>query len=164
MTCPKCGFEVPVNMHFCGGCGAEISAEIQENQQTAFNEQFSMPEIDEPVYNPTGSENAQQPMPEFGTPVYNQNNSQSYQQPAPAPTPAPEGKPDSLVNAMSFFYPIFGLILYFVDKDKRPVQAKAALKWAIISAVCYVVFFGLYFAAFFGFAFFAGMAEMGMMI
>ncbi len=139
MICSNCGYDVPQGMHFCGVCGAQVTAQYQESQPSDFNNQQVNAQL--------GAD-------------YNQMNGAAFQQPAVNS----DDQPDSVVNAMSFFYPIFGFILYFVDREKKPVKSKAALKWAIISAVCYVVFFALYFVAIFGFGVFAGIAEAGMMI
>lgn len=130
MICQKCGYDVPDGMHFCGACGAELFAE-QENQQSFYA--------------------GQQPTPGFNQGGFNQTVQQN--------APVNADTPDKLLNAMSFFYPIFGFILYFIDREKSPVRAKSALKWAIVASVLYAIFFVLYFVGVFGMAFFAGAAE-----
>ncbi len=44
-------------------------------------------------------------------------------------------------NALSFFFPIVGLILYLIWKDETPVKAKAIGKWALISVILGVVLY-----------------------
>jgi uncharacterized membrane protein YvbJ len=44
-----------------------------------------------------------------------------------------------LIGGLSFFFPIVGLILYFVWKETKPVSAKFAGKWALIGFIVNVV-------------------------
>lgn len=46
--------------------------------------------------------------------------------------------PSGGMNALSFFFPGVGLILYLVWKDQTPVKAKACGKFAIIGAIVWV--------------------------
>lgn len=48
-------------------------------------------------------------------------------------------------NALSFFFPVIGLILYLVWKDQYPVKSKGIGKWAIIGAVTGFVFGIIYY-------------------
>ena len=50
-----------------------------------------------------------------------------------------EDKPNLLLNVLSFFLPIVGLILYFVMKKEKPVKANAIGKWALIGFVANLV-------------------------
>ena len=49
--------------------------------------------------------------------------------------PNTEDKPNVLMNVLSFFIPLVGIIYYFVKKKEAPIEAKGALKWALISIV-----------------------------
>lgn len=40
---------------------------------------------------------------------------------------------DTLLKVACFFIPILGIVLYFVDKDKKPVSAKQCLKMSLIA-------------------------------
>ena len=40
--------------------------------------------------------------------------------------------PSAGFSVLSFFFPIVGLILYLVYKDRSPMKAKSAGKWAFI--------------------------------
>lgn len=48
-------------------------------------------------------------------------------------------------NALSFFFPIIGLILYLVWKEQYPVKSKGIGKWAIIGAIAGFVFGIIYY-------------------
>lgn len=39
------------------------------------------------------------------------------------------------LNILSFFIPIIGIILYFVKREEKPIEAKGTLKWALISII-----------------------------
>jgi len=54
-----------------------------------------------------------------------------YQQPY-QPIPAPADVPNTGMNVLSCFFPVVGIILYFVWKDQTPNKAKKALKWGLI--------------------------------
>lgn len=51
----------------------------------------------------------------------------------------------TLLKVLSFFIPMAGIILYFVDRDKKPVSAKQCLKMAMISICSYFAFVFLMF-------------------
>lgn len=39
------------------------------------------------------------------------------------------------LNVLSFFFPLVGLILYLVFRDKTPIRAKGVGKWALIGFI-----------------------------
>lgn len=43
------------------------------------------------------------------------------------------------LNILSFCFPIVGLILYLVNKDKKPIEAKECGKWALISFIANLI-------------------------
>ena len=47
------------------------------------------------------------------------------------------------MKVLSFLFPIVGLILFLIDKDKKPVAARDELKWAGIGfgvgILCYII-------------------------
>lgn len=44
----------------------------------------------------------------------------------------PNDQPNTGLNIVSFCIPLVGLIIYLVNKDKSPVKAKSAGKFALI--------------------------------
>jgi len=110
MICTSCGKEFQNEMNFCPYCGAPA----MKNQQDAQN------------YN-NGQNYYQQP---YGNGQYYGGQSQyGYN------APNPKDVPSAGFNALAFFFPIVGLILYLVWKDETPKKAKAIGKWALISVV-----------------------------
>ena len=73
--------------------------------------------------------NGQAPQQPYGQPPFYQPGYNPYGY----PYGFTDDKPDTALNVVSFFIPIVGIILYFVEKDKKPLKAKAALKWSLIS-------------------------------
>lgn len=130
MNCPKCGNLMNDGARFCEACGSPAAESFQSEAQQ---------------YNPYA-----QPQQQYGqTPYgYQQPYAQQGYNPYGPPMPPYEvDKPDTLINVLSFFIPILGLVMYFVERDKKPIKAKAALKWALISwavsavlVVLYIVF------------------------
>lgn len=59
-------------------------------------------------------------------PTQQPQNSPVYQQPPAA------DKSNIWLNVLSFFVPIFGIIWYFVKREKKPKEAKGTLKTAIV--------------------------------
>ncbi len=49
---------------------------------------------------------------------------------------------EKLLNVLSFFVPLVGLIMYFLDRKEKPIKAKAMLKSALIG---WVIWFALIF-------------------
>ena len=47
--------------------------------------------------------------------------------------------PNTLMNVLSFIFPIVGIVLYFVKKNTEPNCAKTYLQWALLSIVIYVL-------------------------
>ena len=68
------------------------------------------------------------------------DNEQTTETPSAAAAPAPNTVATAVptsdedattgMKVLSFLFPIVGLILFIVDKDKKPVAAKEELKWA----------------------------------
>ena len=67
--------------------------------------------------------------------------------------PKEEEKPSSGFKFLGFFFPVVGLVLYIVFKNKKPLLAKyagiGALIGAIVSAVCSILYYVLYIAIMF---------------
>ena len=67
------------------------------------------------------------------------DSTQSVTQSYPTPTMTKSAPVSSVIDeegastgmkVLSFLFPIVGLILFLIDKDKKPVAAKEELKWA----------------------------------
>ncbi len=48
--------------------------------------------------------------------------------------------PSTGLNILSFFFPLVGLILYLVFRDKTPRKASALGKWALIGFIAGIAF------------------------
>ncbi len=153
MICPKCSNNVDDRYRLCDRCGAEMPPLTSKQEAGAQQEapQYAQPQYAQPpqyTQPPYYGYSQQTPPPQYG-----------YGAPYGYPPSVEEDKPDTALNVLSFFIPILGLVLYFVEKDKKPIKAKAALKWAIASWIASAVFLVIYFIFVFGFAFFMGMGE-----
>lgn len=89
--------------------------------------------------------------PACGTPTVAtfSNQTQSYNQapynPAYNPYSPYVDKNSVGLNILSFCFPIVGLILYLVNKDKKPTEAKGCGKWALISFCINLVLYPILF-------------------
>ena len=116
MFCTSCGREFQNDMNFCPYCGAPA----MKNEQSSQNYDY-------------GQNYYQQP---YGNGQYYGNQAQyGYN------APDPKDVPSAGLNALAFFFPVVGLILYLVWKDSTPKKAKAIGKWALISVIVGVVFY-----------------------
>ena len=51
-----------------------------------------------------------------------------------------EDKPNIAVNLLSFCcIPLLGIVLFFVWKDSKPIAAKSALIWALVSIGIWII-------------------------
>ena len=87
--------------------------------------------------------------PKCGAPIAKKP-SVEQQQPAYPPTqPAyqtvdPLDTPNTGLNVLSFFFPIIGLILYFVYRDQTPNKAKDFAKYACIGFAVFLLFYFIF--------------------
>lgn len=143
MYCKSCGQTIPDNSNVCQFCGAQQG--YNNYQQPAGG--YQQPGYQQPGY--------QQPPYQQGG--YQQSGYQQppYQQPYQNPYQAPAGLdiPSGGFNALSFFFPIVGLILYLVWKDTTPNKAKACGKFALIGWLVGFVSIILFYAIFFAIGF-----------
>ncbi|MDR1464971.1 MAG: zinc ribbon domain-containing protein [Oscillospiraceae bacterium] len=107
MFCPKCGNQVDDGVLTCPSCGEYIGSEAAA---------------------PNAAQAPQTPPPYQQAP-YQQ---QPYQPYPPQPQQNPADVPNTGLNVLSCFFPIIGIILYFVWKDQTPLKAKKVLKWGLI--------------------------------
>ncbi len=115
MFCTSCGKEFQNDMNFCPYCGAP-AVKSEQDSQNFNNSQY--------YQQPYGNGQPYTNQPPFG---YN--------------APNPNDVPSAGFNALAFFIPIVGLILYLVWKDTMPKKAKAIGKWALISVILAVVLY-----------------------
>lgn len=101
---------------------------------------YQQPQYTQPQANPyaTGQQYAQ--TPQYGQPQYQQPQYVQYQygqRPYVNPQPADTGSFGWAV--LGFFFPIVGLILFFIWKTEKPVSAKQAGMGALASVISTVV-------------------------
>lgn len=101
---------------------------------------YQQPQYTQPQANPyaTGQQYAQ--TPQYGQPQYQQPQYAQYQygqRPYVNPQPADTGSFGWAV--LGFFFPIVGLILFFIWKSEKPVSAKQAGMGALASVISTVV-------------------------
>jgi hypothetical protein len=101
---------------------------------------YQQPQYTQPQANPyaTGQQYAQ--TPQYGQPQYQQPQYAQYQygqRPYVNPQPADTGSFGWAV--LGFFFPIVGLILFFIWKTEKPVSAKQAGMGALASVISTVV-------------------------
>ena len=105
---------------FCSHCGAPVASETE-----VFCHNCGAPLHAEAPIPPQG---AGQQMPPYG-----------YVPPVPFVPPVSYENAETLLKVLCFFVPLAGIILYCLDKDKKPVAAKQCLNMSIISIVVCVV-------------------------
>ncbi len=98
---------------FCSYCGVPIASEAEE-----FCPHCGAPLLTAAQMPPQGAE---QQMPPYGY------------APAPYFPPVSYEEAETLLKVLCFFVPIAGIILYCLDKDKKPVAAKQCLNMSVIS-------------------------------
>lgn len=90
----------------------------------------------------------------------NEHNNQYYSQPNPQeqyqnynynynyqyPMPPVEEKASVGLAVLSFFIPLAGLIIFLIEKDKRPKTAKTSGICALVSFILYIVVWAIFFA------------------
>ncbi len=99
---------------FCSHCGAPITPETED-----FCKNCGAPT--KGVQPPYGYAGQQVPPPPYGM---------GY---PPPPPPVSYEEADTLLKVACVFFPIIGIILYCIDKDKKPVSAKQCLKISLIT-------------------------------
>lgn len=112
MYCRNCGAPLADNAVVCSRCGVTVT----------------------PPAPPSG---AQPPYQNQQFPYQNQHYNYGYgQQPYDQQQ---EDRPSAGYNALAFFFPIVGLILYLVWKDQKPRCAHSTGKWALIGFIAGIV-------------------------
>lgn len=125
MRCNNCGAILPEEAQFCSNCGNKIlNPNIQP--QSVVNDYSSNP------YQSMQERNNQVVQETQEIPPYKDGN---------APLIGTEGNDEKSIglNVLSWFVPLVGIILYFVNKDEKPIQSKSVLHCAIASIIVNVI-------------------------
>lgn len=125
MRCNNCGAILPEEAQFCSNCGNKIlNPNIQP--QSVVNDYSSNP------YQSMQERNNQAVQETQEIPPYKDGN---------APLIGTEGNDEKSIglNVLSWFVPLIGIILYFVNKDEKPIQSKSVLHCAIASIIVNVI-------------------------
>ena len=159
MLCPRCSHNVDDRYRLCDRCGAEMPPLTAQPQQDFQDETKTAAEQTPPPYYGYYQQPPVTPPPSYGygQQSYGQYGYSQYGYGNPYGYTNPDDKPDTALNVLSFFIPILGLVLYFIEKDTKPNKAKAALKWSLISWGVTAVFLVIYFIFVFGMVFMLGM-------
>lgn len=132
--CNKCNAPNPEGAKFCTACGAPLEEATEQNVQSSsyYNAQKPSDTSSQGVYyQPAQGDNAQQSG--YYQPT---GNDYTYTQ----PEKPQEEKASVGLAILSFFFPVVGIILYFVMKKDRPKTAKKSLTCAIASFAISVIF------------------------
>ncbi len=126
MFCKNCGQEIAEGATVCPSCNTpvDVAAANAAQPQQPYAQQM-----------PPQQPYAQQP---YAQQPYAQQPYAPYGAPMPSQEPASMG-----LRVLCWFFPIVGIILYFVKKDEKPVYAKQCGKAALISIIVYAVFYVL---------------------
>ena len=156
-TCIFCGAQIPDDAKFCTACGAALPVEA-----AAVQEPIEVPAqvaAEQPAAEPFQQPAYAQPQPDAQQP-YQQVAQQSFEQPQQAyqqpqqqyqPPQQPYGQPQptyampeqqAVVDSgnigwgvLGAFFPIVGIILFFVWKNTKPKTAKVSIIGAAIGIV-----------------------------
>ena len=168
-TCIFCGAQIPDNAKFCTACGAALPVEAEAVQEPievpaqVVPEQPAVAPFQQPAY-AQPQPGAQQPYQQAAQQSFEQPQ-QAYQQPQqqyqPPQQPYQQPQPTFAVpeqqavvdsgsigwGVLGAFFPLVGIILFFVWKNNKPKTAKVSLIGAVIGiAISLVINFstGLY--------------------
>ncbi len=175
-TCIFCGAQIPDNAKFCTACGAALPVEAEAVQEPievpaqVVPEQPAVDPFQQPAY-AQPQPGAQQPYQQAAQQSFEQPQQayqqpqQAYQQPQqqyqPPQQPYQQPQPTFAVpeqqavvdsgsigwGVLGAFFPLVGIILFFVWKNNKPKTAKVSLIGAVIGiAISLVINFstGLY--------------------
>ena len=125
MRCNNCGAILPEEAQFCSNCGNKI---LNPNIQS------------QPVVNDYSS-NPYQSMQERNNQVVQETQEIPPYKDGNTPLIGTGGNDEKSIglNVLSWFVPLVGIILYFVNKDEKPIQSKSVLHCAIASIIVNVI-------------------------
>lgn len=128
--CMRCGKEFEGESNFCPECAASV----QPSKENRTEPVYQQPPVQQPIY---------QQVPPQQNP-YQQPYQQAPYQQAPYQQLAVADAPSKGFAVLSFFFPLVGLILWLVWKDKTPLKAKSCGKGALIGVIVNIVFSIIY--------------------
>lgn len=168
--CPKCSLNLEDSIMKCTYCGYDFAEEAVETPTEVLNtEEVNETPVEpapeapaQPVYNQYQGGGSQQTPP----PPYNQQGYNPYGAPQgkycprcgnlcdpnavicvkcgmsfrQMPQHNVDDTPSTGLKVLCFFFPVVALILYLVEKDKKPISAKEYGKWGIIGIAVNVGF------------------------
>lgn len=147
MFCSKCGKDISEMAKFCPNCGCEVKKESVEPVQAAEVHTEKIINSEKTVENQSqtsessGENVSQQNEIKETTPIVNPyyNNAQNQ-------NTVPQQKDEANIAfcVLSFIMPIFGIIMFFAERQKTPKSSKKYLMWSLISLGLNVVFWILY--------------------
>ena len=124
MYCYKCGKQVDDDARFCIYCGCELNP--ADNADPAAGAQYGQ------VNNQYGYQ--YQPNDPY---AQNQNGSQQWTPPQAQTDPTDKNSPG--FSVLCFFFPIVGLILWLIWREKSPLKARSCAKGAVIGVVISII-------------------------
>ncbi len=121
--CTRCGREYDGAPGYCPECAATY-------QQPPYQQPpYQQPPYQQPPYQQPPYQQPPYQQPPYQQPPYQQPPYQTYQPPVEVDAP------NTGFAILSFFFPMIGLILYIIWKDKTPLKAKSCGKGALISVI-----------------------------
>ena len=130
-TCIFCGAQIPDNAKFCTACGAALPVEAESVQEPievpaqVVSEQPAADPFQQPAY--------AQPQPGAQQP-YQQVAQQSFELAVPEQQAVNDSGSIGW-GVLGAFFPLVGIILFFVWKNNKPKTAKVSLIGAVIGVV-----------------------------
>jgi hypothetical protein len=137
--CGNCGTELKEGQAFCPNCGAPTGLAPAQTFQNAAGNNPPQPDTFDDLKEKagdvfgridTGFGNAADKVNDF---VNNQIVS------LPNEAVDPDDGNVTWMNVIAFLLPIVGLIIYFVNRARKPVMSKNVLKWTLIGIVAGLV-------------------------
>ena len=130
--CPQCLSTFGDTMEFCPDCGRPLEYVAENNANDNYGNGAYTPNPAPQVKYCQNCGKPCDPMAVICTQCGAQfQNVNAY--------PAVDDDPKTILKVVCFFIPLVGLILYIVNKDKKPVSAKAYGKAAIIGFIVGIV-------------------------
>ena len=140
-NCMYCGSVVPDGAKFCTSCGAALPVEAPDVIDGSAESAYDQPMGQQPYNSQPGQAYQQPGQQQYSQPQYGQPN-QQYQAPGQSqPVYGMPAQPPVVDTGhfgwgvLGFFFPIVGIILYFVWRTSKPKTAKVALYGGIIGIV-----------------------------
>ncbi|MBQ7044746.1 MAG: hypothetical protein IJN78_09150 [Clostridia bacterium] len=138
--CMRCGKEFEGESNFCPECAASV----QPSKENRTEPVYQQPPVQQPIYQQVPPQQNPYQQPYQQAPYQQAPYQQAPYQQAPYQQPAVADAPSKGFAVLSFFFPLVGLILWLVWKDKTPLKAKSCGKGALIGVIVNIVFSIIY--------------------